>query len=152
MKKIAFFILVSLVIVPAFGRCADDAAKSKVDTATAAAPSEAPVEDQTAAPADEAASTEAQAPADATAAATDNLEFVSGEIATVDEANKSLTVKLYGETENKTPEKTLSVKVDETTDITDGEKDRDLKSLTGGTEVDVEYDPATSKATYIFVY
>ena len=49
-------------------------------------------------------------------------------------------------------DKTLKVTVDATTDITDGEQDRALKSLTAGTEVDVEYDPATSKATYIFVY
>ena len=46
----------------------------------------------------------------------------------------------------------LKVNVDENTDITDGEQDRDLKSLSVGTEVDVEYDPATNKATYIFVY
>ena len=63
-----------------------------------------------------------------------------------------ITVKLYGETENEPKEKTISVKVDETTDITDGEKDRDFKSLASGTEVDVEYDPASNKATYIFVY
>ena len=36
--------------------------------------------------------------------------------------------------------------------LVQGEQDRDLKSLTVGTEVDVEYDPATNKATYIFVY
>lgn len=82
----------------------------------------------------------------------ENLEFVSGEITGMDEAAKTITVKLYGETENAANDKILTIKLDETTDITDGEKDRDIQSLTNGTEVDVEYDPATSKATYIFVY
>ena len=83
---------------------------------------------------------------------TENLEFISGEVTTMDETAKTITVKLYGETENDTNQKILTVKVDETTDITDGEKDRDMKSLAAGTEVDVEYDPTTNKATYIFVY
>ena len=82
----------------------------------------------------------------------ENLEFVSGEITGIDEATKTITVKLYGEAENSANDKILTIKLDETTDITDGEKDREFKSLTNGTEVDVEYDPATNKATYIFVY
>jgi hypothetical protein len=108
------------------------------------------------------AATEAAPAADGTAAApvenaveppaADNLEFVSGEVSASDEAAKTITVKLYGEGDAQATEKVLTVKVDEATDITDGEKDRDLKSLTAGTEVDVEYDPATTKATYIFVY
>ena len=81
-----------------------------------------------------------------------NLEFVSGEVTAVNEAAKTLSLKLYGETENSAENKTLTVTVDDSTDITDGEKDRDLKSLTAGTEVDAEYDPASNKATYIFVY
>lgn len=93
---------------------------------------------------------QAAVPADALAA--ENLEFISGEITAVDQEAKSVTVKLYGETDNKAENKTISVKVDEATDVTDGEKDRDLKSLAAGTEVDVEYDPASNKATYIFVY
>ncbi len=92
------------------------------------------------------------APASAEDIKTENLEFISGEISAVDETAKSITVKIYGETENNAPEKTISITLDDTTDITDGEKDRDLKSLTAGTEVDVEYDPASNKATYIFVY
>ena len=94
------------------------------------------------------ASTEEVSPAPAA----ENLEFISGEISAVDTAAKSVTVKLYGETENNPNDKILTVKVEDTTDITDGEKDRELASLTTGTEVDVEYDPATKKATYIFVY
>lgn len=83
---------------------------------------------------------------------TDNLEFISGEISVMDEASKSVSIRLYGEDETASSEKVLQVTVDENTDITDGEQDRDLKSLAVGTEVDVEYDPATNKATYIFVY
>ena len=95
----------------------------------------------------------ATTPSAAVAPATsENLEFMSGEITSTDAAAKTMTVKLYGETENAANDKMLTVKLDETTDITDGEKDRDIKSLTNGTEVDVEYDPATNKATYIFVY
>jgi DNA segregation ATPase FtsK/SpoIIIE-like protein len=82
----------------------------------------------------------------------ENLEFVSGEVSAIDEAAKTVTVKLYGETENETKEKVVTVKIDDSTDITDGENDRDLKSLTAGTEVDVEYDPTSKLATYIFIY
>ena len=82
----------------------------------------------------------------------EKLEFVSGEISVVDAVAKSVAIKLYGETENNTTDKTLTVSTDASTDITDGEKDRDLASLAAGTEVDVEYDPTTNKATYIFVY
>jgi hypothetical protein len=82
----------------------------------------------------------------------DNLEFISGEVAELDEAGKTISVRLYGDTEEAASDKVLKVSVDENTDITDGEQDRDLKSLAAGTEVDVEYDPATNKATYIFVY
>ena len=98
--------------------------------------------------------TPSAAPASSTAETTnaENLEFISGEVGALDEPSKSLMVKLYGETENAPSDKTLKVTVDANTDITDGEQDRDLKSLTVGTEVDVEYDPATNKATYIFVY
>jgi hypothetical protein len=103
-----------------------------------------------AAPAVEAA-VPAVEPADPNANA-DNLEFISGEVGELDEAGKTVTIKLYGETESATTDKTLKVSVDASTDITDGEQDRDLKSLSVGTEVDVEYDPATNKATYIFVY
>ena len=91
-------------------------------------------------------------PAAAENANTDNLEFISGEVGELDEAGKTITVKLYGETESTTTNKTLKVSVDASTDITDGEQDRALKSLAVVTEVDVEYDPATNKATYIFVY
>lgn len=127
--------------------------------AASAVPSEAltpPVLDMPSVPSEPAPSNldapAAAPPAVTEAIPTDNLEFISGEISTIDEPTQSVTVKLYGETESGTSDKTLKVAVDSTTDITDGEQDRDLKSLTAGTEVDVEYDPATNKATYIFVY
>ena len=107
----------------------------------------APVTASTAATTATTASTAALATPDTA----ENLEFVSGEIGAVDMTAKTATIKLYSDTEN-VGEKTVTVHLDDATDITDGEKDRDLKSLTPGTEVDVEYDPASSKATYIFVY
>ena len=108
-----------------------------------------PMVDAAAAPA--AGSVEAP-PAPEAPATPENLEFVSGEISAVSEEAKTITVKLYGETEESASDKILTIKLDENTDITDGEKDRDLKSLAVGTEVDVEYDSVTTKATYIFVY
>lgn len=82
----------------------------------------------------------------------ENLEFVSGEVNATDESAKTVTVKLYGDTDEAKNDKILTIKLDDNTDITDGEKDRDLKSLSTGTEVDVEYDTTSNKATYIFVY
>lgn len=133
---------------------ASEAKDMAADAATQAAEPAAPVVEQ--------AATEAVAPvAEAAAAApaavetpaqTDNLEFVSGEVSASNEAAKSVTVKLYGETDNEPTEKTITVTIDENTDITDGETDKDIKALNVGTEVDVEYDPKTNKATYIFVY
>lgn len=123
-------------------------------TAQAAEEATAPAAPAETAPAAEAA-VPAEAPADQAVLEpelADNLEFISGEVTALDEAAKSITVKLYGETEQGAAEKTISVTVDDATDITDGEKDRDLKSLAAGTEVDVEYDSKTNKATYIFVY
>ena len=123
-------------------------AEAMAPAAVEAAAPAAPASEEVAVP----APATSGAPKEAAAAKAENLEFISGEVSAVDEASKSLTVKLYGETENKPSDKTLKVTVDTGTDITDGEQDRALKSLTTGTEVDVEYDPATNKATYIFVY
>ncbi len=81
----------------------------------------------------------------------ENLEFVSGEVTAANGSAKTITVKLYGENET-SGDKTLTIQIADTTDITDGEKDRDFSGLAAGTEVDVEYDPATTKATYIFIY
>ncbi len=121
---------------------------------TADAPtSEPPAVSETAIPEVTPAPVETEAAGETPAAApNENLEFVSGEVVAADETAKTVSFKLYGEEENREENKTLTVTVDDSTDITDGEKDRDLKSLTAGTEVDVEYDPASNHATYIFVY
>ena len=157
MKRIATLLVIGLFFVNPVRAEDAPAAPSTDSTAPSApatpsaAPPAAPV--VAAAPAAApAVAPEPPAPAAPEAANTENLEFISGEVSTLDEASKSLTVKLYGETENTPSDKTLKVTVDTNTDVTDGEQDRDLKSLTVGTEVDVEYDPASSKATYIFVY
>jgi hypothetical protein len=157
MKKYGWLFLVLSVLTLQSVYAADSTTVTTGNTANSGTTNEA---DLTAdAPTDSpAAAAEAVAPK--TEAATDaaeainqeNLEFVSGEVSASDEANKTITVKLYGETEDEATDKVLTIKIDETTDITDGEKDRDIKSLTVGTEVDVEYDPASNKATYIFVY
>lgn len=163
MKKMSFFVIMLLVVFgiqPAFA--ADvaettvaaatevvDTAKDVVETAV-----EAPVE-AAADIAEEITPEEVPAPAEAPvleAPVVENLEFVSGEVTSLDEAASKLSIKLYGETGDGSSDKSITVSVDPNTDITDGEKDRELKSLAPGTEVDVEYDPASSKATYIFVY
>jgi predicted lipid-binding transport protein (Tim44 family) len=172
MKKILFFAFLSLTVLTTYNLYAEDAQTAvsepeaqpiveavpvPAETPAPAAPAEPQAAAQDA-PAPEAAPVEtpAQAPVVSPVAEeainTENLEFISGEVTAADEAAKTVTIKLYGETEADANQKILTVKVDETTDITDGEKDRDTKSLSPGTEVDVEYDPASSKATYIFVY
>ena len=130
------------------------AAPAAQDTTISTDVTTAPITEAAAPPVAEVAPVEA-APAAATTAetvATENLEFISGEVSVINETTNAVTIKLYGETENAPGDKSITVTVEPTTDITDGEKDRALKSLAGGTEVDVEYDPATNKATYIFVY
>ena len=165
MKKIAMLSLMVGLIFHNYALRAEEPVNSSEKSASTTAVSPEPAREASPAPVTEtpeppaAASTTPAVSTTATSAAvnpapatSENLEFVSGEIAAVDTAAKTVTVKLYGETENATNDKVLTIKLDETTDITDGEKDRDIKSLTNGTEVDVEYDPAMNKATYIFVY
>ena len=151
MKKYALLVLaLAAFLTPVFAFSADET--TPVQTTAASEPATpAPAEPEVAVPAPVAAPA---APAEVATEANvnENLEFVSGEVSAVDGAAKSLTVKLYGETDETTTDKVLTVTTDGSTDITDGEKDRELGSLSAGTEVDVEYDPATKKATYIFVY
>lgn len=147
MKKLGFLLGLAVVLALSTSVWAEEGADggeiSRTVTPADASTTDPSVPSDSAAPAEVAA---------AEPAAVDNLEFVSGEVSAADETAKSITVKLYGEGDAQATEKVLTVTVDDSTDITDGEKDRDLKSLTAGTEVDVEYDPATTKATYIFVY
>jgi hypothetical protein len=166
MKKSALLILsLGFVLVSHNAFCADEKAAPAAEltpvtpvTAEAVEPATAAVAEGVAPAAEPTpVATEVAEPAPLTAEVApavpaDNLEFISGEISAIDPAAKTVTVKLYGETENAAADKFLVISLDDTTDITDGEKDRDLKSLASGTEVDVEYDPATKKATYIFVY
>lgn len=163
MKKFSLLLLVlsTFIAVPLAHAETSEDSKSDTPAATEAAPASAPISTEEAVTTPEpssAAVTTTEATAESEEATTkaaepdQNLEFVSGEVAAVNEVAKTLALKLYGETENSTENKTLTVTVDDSTDITDGEKDRDLKSLTAGTEVDAEYDPASNKATYIFVY
>ena len=160
MKRSVLILLVLSLFVSMHAYAEDANTAPSTTTATtetaapvvAVAPAPAPVVEP-AAPVAVSAPASAPAPAAADANSNlDNLEFISGEVSVLDEAGKTLTVKLYGETEATATDKTLKVSVDSNTDITDGEQDRDFKSLSVGTEVDVEYDPATNKATYIFVY
>ena len=144
MKKSLLVFVSMMVLFSGISRAEDSAAPSTPAPATTP---EAAVEPTAPAPVEAVAP-----PAAEDAAVTDNLEFISGEVSAMDEAAKTVSVRLYGENEDKASGKVLTVNVDENTDITDGEQDRELKSLASGTEVDVEYDPATNKATYIFVY
>ena len=161
MKKYIFIVFVLFALFPLNNSSAEEAVTKAAapDTEVTAEEAVAPAE-EAAAPVEEAVTTVEEAPAPQKnaevpaeeAAVAENLEFVSGEITALDEATKTITVKLYGENEAAASEKALSIKLDDTTDITDGEQDREFKSLAVGTEIDVEYDPASSKATYIFVY
>ena len=152
MKKYLFVVLL-LVTGLSLTAYAEDAATTPAAAPTpAAAEVAAPTPTAPVAEAVPAAAPAAVATPAEDAALADNLEFVSGEVSELDEPGKSVSVRLYGENEDTASDKVLKVGVDENTDITDGEQDRDLKSLAVGTEVDVEYDPATNKATYIFVY
>ncbi len=146
MKKSSLMVMLSVATFIGIAYAEDTAAPAAVPTETST-PTPVVIEAVAAAPVVAPAT-----PAVEDVAVSDNLEFISGEVSALDEAAKSVSIRLYGENEDKASDKILTVTADENTDITDGEQDRELKSLTAGTEVDVEYDPATNKATYIFVY
>ena len=82
----------------------------------------------------------------------ENLEFSSGEIVSFEAASGMLNVKVYLDTDGNASEKTLSLKVTDKTELTDGENALQKDALTAGAEVDVEYDVKTNEVTYIFVY
>ena len=153
MKKNVFLVLTLVAaLTPVFAYAAEETAAQATEILEPAAPAaveSVPAAEETAVPV---AAPAPPAEESAEATVNENLEFVSGEVSAIDAAAKSVTVKLYGETEETTTDQTLTVTTDDSTDITDGEKDRELTSLSAGTEVDVEYDPANKKATYIFVY
>ena len=84
--------------------------------------------------------------------ALENLDFASGEILTFDGASGKMDVKVYLDANGEANEQTLSLKVENQTEITDGENELKTDALAKGAEVDVEYDTRTKAATYIFVY
>src|SRR5688500_2004175 len=119
MKRFALFLLGFLILVsnPAFA--AEEAVSAETQAAASvtteeAAPAPVPVPDtiaevpvESTIPAEGAAPVEEPEPA--VAALAENLEFISGEITAIDESAQSVTVKLYGETENEANDKILSV-------------------------------------------
>ncbi len=90
--------------------------------------------------------------ADTTLPDIENLDFASGEVVSFDAASGNLSVKVYLDSAGNANEQTLALTVDSATEITNGETDLHNDSLKPATEVDVEYDVRTKKATYIFVY
>ena len=82
----------------------------------------------------------------------ENLDFASGEVVTLDPATGKLDVKIYLDAAGNANEQTMSLTVDPSTEITNGETDLKTDALKAGAEIDVEYDVRTKKATYIFVY
>lgn len=83
--------------------------------------------------------------------ATDDREFMSGEITAIDEDAKTITLRVDQTTEDKAPA-VLVLSVDKASDITDGDQDRTFASLTVGSDVDVEYNSVTKTVTYMFIY
>ncbi len=84
----------------------------------------------------------------ATAASNEPLQLVSGEIISIDEPQKTLTLKHFSEAGL---EETLVVNFDATTKV-DGQAAQSLTSIQSGTEIDLRYNPQTSRALYIYVY
>jgi hypothetical protein len=74
-----------------------------------------------------------------------NLQFVSGEIAEVNAPDKTVKLKLYSGAL-----KDLVLSFDSSTQITGAEEGK--AELKVGAAVDVRYDPASKKATYIYIY
>ncbi len=126
----------------------ETAVPAAVDSATELATEPASV---AAAPV-EAAPTEPAVSEEPPMVSAETLEFVSGEVTAIDATAGTITLKLYGDLEDGSADKVVTITADANTDITDGENDRTLASVEAGTEVDVEYDPATNKSTYVFIY
>jgi hypothetical protein len=82
----------------------------------------------------------------------ENLDFASGEIVSFDTGNGKLDVKVYLDSAGEANEQVLALVVDNETEITDGENELKTDALAKGSEVDVEYDTRSKKATYIFIY
>ena len=100
------------------------------------------------------ANVQASAPAaasDATVApvqAEQEAQLVSGEIVSIDPPQKTMTVKLFTESGK---DETLTVNFDEKTQV-DGSDAKTIASVQNGSNIDLRYNPATSHASYIYVY
>jgi tetratricopeptide (TPR) repeat protein len=78
----------------------------------------------------------------------DTLKLVSGEIVSVDEPEKTFTLKLFNESGTN---ETLTMNFDERTQV-DGSSSKLLSAEKNGSSIDVRYNPQTSRALYIYVY
>jgi hypothetical protein len=88
------------------------------------------------------------APAAAQDAGEQGIQLVSGEIVSIDPPQKTMTVKLF--TESGT-EETLTVSFDEKTQV-DGSQATNISAVQSGANIDLRYNPQTSRASYIYVY
>lgn len=76
------------------------------------------------------------------------LQLVSGEIVSIDEPQRTLTLKHFSDSG---VEETLTVNFDAATKL-DGQAVQSLSTIQSGTEIDLRYNPQTSHALYIYVY
>lgn len=91
------------------------------------------------------------APADAQqtpSAGVEGVEFVSGEIAKVDDLGKTITLKLYAGGKGNE----ITVSFDDKTELSSTSSGTTIQSLQSGAAVDVRYDLRTSRALYIYIY
>jgi hypothetical protein len=74
-------------------------------------------------------------------------QLISGEVVSIDEPQKTLTVKVYSSSGT---EETLTVNFDDKTQV-DGSQ-ASLAKLASGANVELRYNPDTSRALYVYVY
>ncbi len=82
------------------------------------------------------------------AAPSAGAQLVSGEIVAIDASQRTIAVKLYSESGS---DETLTLSFDESTQI-DGSDAKAISSIQSGSNVDLRYNPQTSRALYIYVY
>ena len=82
-----------------------------------------------------------------TSSDTSSFQLVSGEITSIDIVGKTMTLQV-AEGGKKSE---ITVHFDDTTRV-NGSDNKNIKSLDKGAEVDLRYDPATSRVVYIYIY
>jgi len=82
----------------------------------------------------------------------EGLVFASGEIVAVQHESQAFRVRIYFDREGNYDRHEIALTYGPQTLFTDGEQDLDRMALQKDREVDVEYDPRTRMATYVFVY